>query len=98
VSSSSELSRVRWEGVSPAILCWQTCLAVRCSDRHLLTWYIVRWRRCLCPSISVVSRGLSAVWCGSGRCLGIEGVGRFRVFGVLDDAVLVVVVVFVSVV
>ena len=67
VSSSSELSRVRWAGVRPSVVCWQNCLAVRCSDRNLLTWYIVRWRRCLYPSISIVSRGLSTVCCGSGR-------------------------------
>ncbi len=78
-------------------MCWQNCLAVRCSDRHLLTWYIVQRGRCLCASISVVSRGLSAVWCGSGRSLGIEGVGRFRVLGVVDVVVSVVVVVLVSV-
>ena len=97
VSSSSELSRVRCAVVRPSIMCWVNCLAVRCSDLQLLTWYIVRCRRCLCPSISIVSRGLSAVWCGSGRSLGIEGVGRFRVLGVVDDAVLFVVVVLVSV-
>ena len=37
VSSSSELSRVRWAGVRPSIMCWQNCLAVRCSGRHFLT-------------------------------------------------------------
>ena len=56
----------------------------------------MRWGRCLCPSISVVSRGFSAVWCGSGRSLGIEGVGRFRVLVVVDGVVLVVVVLLVS--
>ena len=50
----------------------------------------------MCPSISVVSRGLSAVWCGSGRSLGIEGVGRFRVLVVVDGVVLCVVVLLVS--
>ena len=37
VSSSSELSRVRWAGVRPSIMCWQNCLAVRCFGRHFLT-------------------------------------------------------------
>ncbi len=97
VSSSSELSRLRCAVVRPSILCWQNCLAVRCSDRHLLTWYIVWWRRCLCASISIVSRGLSAVWCGSGRSVGMGGVGRFRVLDVVGDAVLFVVVALVSV-
>ncbi len=97
VSSSSELSRVRCAVVRPSILCWQNCLAVRCSVCHLLTWHIVRWGRCLCASISIVSRGLSVVWCGSGRSLGMGGVGRFRDLGVVDDAVLFVVVVLVSV-
>ncbi len=41
VSSSSELSRVRCAVVRPSIMCRQNCLAVRCSGRHLLTWYIV---------------------------------------------------------
>ncbi len=85
VSSSSEFSRVSCAVMSPSILWWQNCLAVRFSGFHLLTWYTVQWSRCLCASISIVSRGVSAVCCGSGRSLGIGGGGRFNVaFGVVD--------------
>jgi hypothetical protein len=71
-------------------------LALRCSGRHFLTWYIVRWRRCLWASISMVSRGLSAVCRGSGRSSGMGG-SRFRVLGVLVEVVVLVVGVLLSV-
>ncbi len=52
----------------------------------------------MCASISIVSRGVSAVCCGSGGSLGIGGGGRFRVaFGVMGGAVLFEVGLFVSV-
>ena len=88
VSSSSEFSLVSCAVVSPSILCWQNCLAVRCSGFHLLTWYSVEWSRCLCASISIVSRDVSAVCCGSGVSLGIGGGDRFFsvAFGVVDVA------------
>ena len=66
---------------------------MRCSGFHLLTWYSVEWGRCLCASISIVSRGVSAVCCGSGGSLGIGGGGRFSV--ILDVACGVVLFVFV---
>ncbi len=98
VSSSSEFSRMRCAVASPSILRWQNYLAVRWSGLHLLTWYIVQWGRCFCASISIVSRGLSAVCCGSGRSLGMGRGGRFRVFlGVGDEAVIFEVGVLVSV-
>ena len=85
--------------MSPLNLWWQNCLAVRCSGFHLLTWYIVQWGRCLCASISMVSRGGSAVCCGSGGSLGMGGGGRFSVIlGVVFSAVLFELALFVSVV
>ncbi len=52
----------------------------------------------MCASISIVSRGVSAVCCGSGGSFGIGGGGRFSVaFGVVDGAVLFKFVLFVSV-
>ena len=58
----------------------------------------MEWSRCLCASISIVSRGVSAVCCGSGGSLGIGGGGRFSVaFGVLGGAVLFEFGLFVSV-
>ena len=98
VSSSSGLARVSCAVVSPVNLWWQYCLAVRCSGFHLLTWYSVEWGRCLCASISIVSRGVSAVCCGSGGSLGIGGGGRFSVtLGMVCGAVLFEFVLFVSV-
>ena len=84
VSSSSECSLVSCAMVSPSILRWQNCLAVRCSGFHLLTWYSVEWGRCWWASISMVSSELSEVCCGSGRSLSVGGGGRFSVvFGVV---------------
>ena len=98
VSSSSEFSRVSCAVVSPSILWWQNCLAVRCSGLHLFTWYIVQCWRCLCASISIVSSGLLSVCCGSGRSLGMGDRGRFWVCLVVVDEVIVSgVVVFPSV-
>ena len=58
----------------------------------------MEWSRCLCASISIVSRGVSTVCCGSGGSLGIGGGGRFSVaFGVVGGAVLFEFVLFVSV-
>ena len=57
------------------------------------------WGRCLCASISIVSRGASAVCCGSGRSVGIGGGDRFFVgLGVVFSAVLLELALFVSVV
>ena len=98
VSSSSELAWVSCVVASPLNLWWQYCLAVRCSGFHLLTWYSVEWGRCLCASISIVSRGVSAVCCGSGGSLGIGGGGRLRiVLGVVWEAILIVFALFVNV-
>ena len=98
VSSSSEFSLVSCAVVSPSNLCWQNCLAMRCSGFHLLTWYSVEWSRCLCASISIVSRGVSAVCCGSGRSLSIGSGGRFSIaFGVMNGIVLFEFGLFVSV-
>ncbi len=58
----------------------------------------MEWSRCLCASISIVSRGASAVCFGSGRSLGIGGGGHFSVtLGVVCGAVLFELVLFVSV-
>ncbi len=49
----------------------------------------MEWGRCLCASISMVSKGFSAVCCGSGRSFGMCGGGRFSVaFGVVVVATL----------
>ncbi len=86
MSSSSGFTRVSCAVVSPSIMWWQNCLAVRCSGFHLLTWYNVQLGRCLCASISIVSRGLSAVCCGSEGSFGIGGGDLFSVFlGVMDE-------------
>ncbi len=90
VSSSSEFSRVSCDVVSPSILWWQNCLAVRCSDFHLLTWYTVQWSRCLCASISIVSSGVSAVCCGSGRSLSVGSDCRFNVAFAVEGWVVII--------
>ena len=49
----------------------------------------MKWGRCLCASISIVSSGLSAVCCGSGISLGIGVRGLLWVCLVVVDGVLV---------
>ena len=52
-------------------------------NSHFLTWYIVWCRRCLCPSISMMSSGLSVVCCGVGSLRVAGGPARFRNLGVV---------------
>ncbi len=37
----------------------------------------------MCPSISMISKGLSVVWCGVGSLRVAGGPARFRVLGVV---------------
>ena len=76
VSSSSGCMRVRWSGLKPLLMCWQSCFAVRWSVCSCLAWYIVLCRSVFLSVISVIRRGAWFVVSRVGRVSGICVLGR----------------------
>ena len=81
VSSSSGCMRVRWSGLKPLSMCWQSCFAVRWSVFNCLAWYIVLCRSVFLSVISVTRSGAWFVVSGVGRMSGICVI--VRLFGLM---------------
>ena len=76
VSSSSGCMRVRWSGLKPLLMCWQSCFAVRWSVFNCLAWYIVLCRSIFLSVISVIRSGAEFVVSRVGRVSGICALER----------------------